>query len=294
MPALTRKSRRDQIIDGIVVGLIALCVLMILAVAAGSFSARKLVPGERIGLVELTGAITDPEPVNRQLRHFRDVEKVPAILLRIDSPGGYVGASQEIYRQVELIRQRGIKVIASMGNVAASGAYYVAIAADTIMANPGTITGSIGVIAEFPQADTLLRKVGLAFNIVKSGRYKDTGSPTRPMRGDEQELLQSVVDDTYLQFREAVGKARNIPQARLDSLTQGQVFTGRMAKAFGLVDALGNYDDALRLAKRMAGLSDGAKVIRAPSAEKSLFQRLLGNVNDLWHASSWSVSYRLP
>jgi protease-4 len=181
-----------------------------------------------------------------------------------------------------------------MGNVAASGAYYVAVAADTIVANPGTITGSIGVIAEFAQADTLLHKVGLAFNVIKSGRFKDSGSPFRPMRNDEQNLFQGVIDDTYHQFVEAISVGRRLPRARLDSLAQGQVFSGRMAKAAGLVDVLGNYDDALQLTKRMAGVSEKAKVTRAPASERGLLHRLLGNVNDLWEASSWSVSYRLP
>jgi protease-4 len=294
MPSGQNRNRRDQLIDGLTVGLIAFCVLLLIGATAGLFGGQALTRGEHIGLIELSGAITSPDQVNRELRHFTEVDKVPAVLLRIDSPGGYVGASQEIYRQVILTRSRGVKVVVSMGNVAASGAYYVAVAADTIVANPGTITGSIGVIAEFAQADTLLHKVGLAFNVIKSGRFKDSGSPFRPMRNDEQNLFQGVIDDTYHQFVEAISVGRRLPRARLDSLAQGQVFSGRMAKAAGLVDVLGNYDDALQLTKRMAGVSEKAKVTRAPASERGLLHRLLGNVNDLWEASSWSVSYRLP
>jgi len=294
MPPTLGRTRRELVVSGITVGLVALAVLVIVGGLFAALGRKGLVDRNRIGLVELSGVIRNPDYVNRQLRYFTETDRVPVILLRIDSPGGSVGASQEIHRQVLLTRERGVKVVASMGNVAASGGYYVAVAADSIVANPGTITGSIGVIAEFTQADTLLRKVGVSFNVIKSGRFKDSGSPFRPMRPEEQRQLQGVINDAYDQFLEAVSVARKIPRAKLDSLAQGQVMTGRMAYERGLVDTLGNYDDALRLARRFAGLGPGARVVRAAVAEKGIVQRLIGEVAEVWQGPSVSVSYRMP
>ena len=294
MPSPQRRSRREIIVDGITAALVALAVLTLVGVLLNFVARDGLGRGKRVGLVEVTGVISDAERVNGQLRYFAAAENVPVILLRIDSPGGSVGAAQEIHRQVGLTRERGIRVIASMGSVAASGGYYIAVAADTIVANPGTITGSIGVIAEFTQADTLLKKIGLAFNVIKSGRYKDTGSPFRPMRRDEVLQVQSVVDDAYDQFLAVVSTARNIPLESLRPLAQGQVFTGRMARDLGLVDTLGNYDDAVRIARRSAGLSEEARVVRAPAAEKSLVERLLGGIAEMREGPSVTVSYRMP
>jgi len=294
MPSAQRRPRREIIVDGITVAFVALAVLTLVGGLLSLVGRGGLRREKSVGLVELTGVIRDAESVNRQLRYFVAAKNVPAILLRIDSPGGSVGASQEIYRQVRLTREKGIKVVASMGNVAASGGYYVAVAADTIVANPGTITGSIGVIAEFAQADTLLKKIGLAFNVIKSGRYKDTGSPLRPMRRDEVLQIQDVIDDAYDQFVDAVSTARKIPRTSLEPLAQGQVMTGRMAYERGLVDTLGSYDDALRLARRSAGLSPDAKVVRAPLAEKGIIERLMGGIAEIREGPSVTVSYRMP
>ena len=289
-----RRSRREIIVNGVTVAFVALAVLILIGGLFSIVGKEAIGREKRIGLVELSGVIRDPEPVNRQLRYFAAAGNVPAILLRIDSPGGSVGASQEIYRQVQLTRKEGIKIIASMGSVAASGGYYVAIGADTIVANPGTITGSIGVIAEFAQADTLLKKIGLTFNVIKSGRYKDSGSPFRPMRRDEVLQIQGVIDDAYEQFVAAVSTARNIPREKLEPLAQGQVMTGHVAYQLGLVDTLGNYDDALRIARRSAGLSPDAKVVRAPVTEKSIIERLIGGLAEVREGPSVTVSYRMP
>jgi len=295
MSAAPGRTRRELVMSGITLGLIALGVLLFVGMFAGILGrGAPSLSRERVGLVEVTGVIADPDPVTRQLRYFVETARVPVILLRIDSPGGSVGAAQEIYRQVQITRQRGVKVVASMGNVAASGGYYVAIAADSIMANPGTLTGSIGVIAEFPEVDTLLHKLGIGFNVITSGKYKDTGSPFRPMRAADEQLLRGVIRDTYEQFVEAVSAARHIPRARLDSLAQGQVMTGRQAKARGLIDTLGNYDDALRLARRMGGLGASARLVRAPAAPKGLLQRLLDGASGLRHAPNVSVQYLMP
>lgn len=294
MPSTQGRTRREIIANGVTVALVAIGVLVIVGGLLAVLGRGRLVGEQRIGLVEAKGVITDADPVNRQLRYFTTTDRVPVILLRIDSPGGSVGASQEIHRQVQITRKDGVKVVASMGNVAASGGYYIAIAADSIVANPGTITGSIGVIAEFTQADTLFRKIGVSFNVIKSGRFKDTGSPFRPMRPDEVLQVQRVIDDAYDQFLEAVSLARKIPRAKLEPLAQGQVMTGRMAYKSGLVDTLGNYDDAVALARRIGGLGPDAKVVRAPIVQKGIIERLIGTIAEIRQGPSLSVSYRMP
>jgi protease-4 len=289
-----RRTRREIIVDGITVALVAIGVLFVVGLIVGVVGRLGLPLEKHIGLVELSGVIRDPDQVNRQLRYFSTTDKVPAVILRIDSPGGSVGASQEINRQVHRLREDGVKVVASMGNVAASGGYYVAIAADTIVANPGTVTGSIGVIAEFTQADTLFQKVGLTFNVITTGKYKDTGSPFRPMRPDEVLQIRGVILDAFDQFVEAVSTARKIPREKLMPLAQGQVMTGRMARQNGLVDTLGSYDDAVRIARRMAGLGADAKVVRPPVVQRGIIERLMSGIAQVRDAPSVTVSYRMP
>ncbi len=290
MPRISESRRRDQIVNGITVGVVAIGLLVVTGGLVGMLDGT--VTGEDgVGYVEITGIIRDAKPAIRELKHFAERDDVPVVLLRIDSPGGTVGASQEIYRQVILTREQGVKVVASMGTVAASGGYYIAAAADSIMANPGTITGSIGVIAEFMQADTLFSKIGIAFNTISRGRYKATGNSARPMREDERLMVWRVIDDAYRQFVEAIHEARGIEYESLDTLAQGQVLTGRMALEAGLVDTLGNHEDAVRFARRMGGLDSDAPLIRAPGPKKSLLERLTAEASLLWNGPSFRVSY---
>lgn len=293
MPGSSRPRRREQVMNGLTVGFVALGVLAGAALLVTALS-ETVAQGDRVGLVEVSGVIRDPNPIVRQLNYFTETSPVPVILLRIESPGGTVGASQEIFRQVQYTRERGIKVVASMGSIAASGGYYIAVAADTIMANPGTLTGSIGVIAEFIQADRLLQKIGIGFNVIKSGRFKDTGSLARPMEREERDRLQAVIDDAYEQFLEAIITSRGMSRDTLEAIAQGQVFTGRMALESGLIDTLGNFDDAKRLARKVGGLPESAPVVRAPKREASLVRRLVGQVAEVWDQPSTSVSYRMP
>ncbi len=261
-------------------GLAVLAVIVVLAVIFGrEVNGDDKPERAEIGLVEVVGPITSPEATRRQLRYLTQERDVSAIVLRIDSPGGAVGASQEIYRQFKRLRsEQDIVIVASMGNVAASGGYYIAAAADSIVANPGTVTGSIGVIAQFTQVDTLLRRVGLAFNTITSGRFKDSGSPFRPMRERERALFQGVIDDTYDQFVEAVAEGRAMTVEQVKEIADGRVLTGRQALAVGLVDALGNLDDAAAIARRMVEAPDDAPMIKMPARRARLMDYLVNRI----------------
>jgi protease-4 len=216
----------------------------------------------RVGLVELVGDIDDSEPVVEELqRHERDAS-VRAVVLRVDSPGGGVAASQEIYEAVQKLHDDGKPVIVSMGGVAASGAYYVSCAADSIVCNPGTLTGSIGVIMSFPNTQTLFRKVGVSLEVVKTGKFKDIGSMWRPMTEDERKLLQGVLSDVYDQFIDAIVDGRSMNREDVVPYADGRVFTGSQALDYGFVDRLGDLDDAIQMAAKMGGISGRPVIVR--------------------------------
>jgi len=209
--------------------------------------------GEKVGVIELVGIISESKTILEKIKRFRNDKSVKAIVLRIDSPGGSVGPSQEIFREIrKTIKKK--KVIASMGSVAASGGYYVAAAADGIIANPGTITGSIGVIMGFTNYQKILEKVGLVPVVVKSCEYKDIGSPVREMSEKEAEILQNLADGIHNQFVNAIARGRNIEKNKVASFADGRIFSGQEAKELGLVDRLGNLEDAVEWAGRMAGI----------------------------------------
>lgn len=209
--------------------------------------------GEKVGVVEISGIITDSKEIIHNIKKYREDDSIRAIVLRIDSPGGAVGPAQEIFREVRKTIGKK-KIIASMGTVAASGGYYVAAGTDGIMANPGTITGSIGVIIGFTNFEEILQKIGLYPVVVKSGKYKDMGSPVRKMTEKEKKLLQAFVDETHMQFVDAVSKGRNMDTAKVKAIADGRIFTGEMAKNLGLVDRLGNIEDAIEWAGRIGGI----------------------------------------
>jgi len=200
--------------------------------------------------------------VVRQLTQYAEDEEIPAIVLRIDSPGGGVAAAQEIYRAVLRTREYDKKVVASMGSVAASGGYYIAAAADTIVANPGTITGSIGVIMKLFHMEEVLDRFGLRFETIQTGKYKDTGSISRAMTEDERALLQAVIDNVYDQFVDAIVEMREIEREGILELADGRIFTGQQALEYGLVDLLGSYQDAIDLAAEMVGMEQNPPVVK--------------------------------
>lgn len=251
--------------------------------------------GRRVGLVEIIGDIDDPADVVEQLERMRRDPSVRAVVVRLDSPGGGVAASQEIHEAVQKVREEGKPVVASMGGVAASGAYYVACAADSIVSNPGTLTGSIGVIMSFPNTEELFRKVGLKFEVVKTGKFKDMGSLSRPMTVDERELLQKVLSNVYEQFVDAISEGRNLDREDILPYADGRIFSGDQAQDYGFVDRLGDLNDAIHLAAGMAGIAGRPTVVRKERRRVSfldLFQQKLNLVPGL-SESGPRLEYRL-
>jgi len=238
--------------------------------------------GEKVALIKIVGGIYDSKPILSQLDKIEESKTVKAVVLRLETPGGAVAASQEIYRKLKYLRdEKGIPIVASMGNVAASGGYYVALGADTIIANPGTITGSIGVIASIFQYQRLFEKLGVSVETVKSGKFKDTGSPFRGMTGEEREYLQSLIDDTYDQFVHAVAEGRNLEVAEVELLADGRVYTGRQAKELGLIDLLGGLDEAVQIAGELGGISGKPQVVELAKKKLTLLDILLGDLEEI-------------
>ncbi|MDH5678151.1 MAG: signal peptide peptidase SppA [Nitrospinota bacterium] len=218
------------------------------------------ISGDKVALVRVENIILDSEEINSQLKRWVEDDSVKAIVLRINSPGGAVAPSQEIYEEVE----RAVKkkpVVASMGAVAASGGYYVAAPCSVIFANPGTVTGSIGVIMNLSNIEKLLGKIGLSPMVIKTGKFKDIGSPYRPMSDDDRQLLQGVADDILDQFIEDVAKGRKMEPDHVRSMADGRIFTGREAVELNLVDKMGNLRDSIEAAARMAKMNPDPEVV---------------------------------
>ncbi|MFO7262521.1 MAG: signal peptide peptidase SppA [Bacillota bacterium] len=227
---------------------------------------------DRIALIPVEGTISespgglwsdtiDFEGILSQLQQAMEDDSVKAVILRINSPGGEVVASDEIYRAIKRVQEQGKPVVASMGGTAASGGYYIATAADWILANPNTLTGSIGVIFTLPNYEGVADLIGYKVNVIQSGAMKDMGNPWREMRPDEKEVFQKLVDETYGRFVDLVAKERGMPREKVLTLADGRIYTGQQAKDLGLVDELGTLDDAFAEAKRLAGLEE-AQLIR--------------------------------
>ena len=221
----------------------------------------KMVGSDKIALVKLEGLMITADSVVEELNDYAEDSSIKAIVLRIDSPGGGVVVSQEIYNAVRNARKEGKKVVASMGTVAASGGYYVAAAADRIVANPGTLTGSIGVKMEFANIEKLLEKIGVKGMVVKAGEYKDVGSPFREMSEQEKKLLQDVIDDVHSQFITAIAEGRNLQEAEVRAIADGRIFTGRQALDLKLVDQLGDLSDSIKVAGELVGIKGKPRVI---------------------------------
>ena len=243
--------------------ILGLAILVCLSALAGSlFHDRWEGAARKIGVVEVMGVITDSRDIIRQLRQYNDDASILGIIIRIDSPGGAVAPSQEIYDEVIKIRNGGKKIFASIGSLGASGGYYIAAAADRIFASPGTLTGSIGVIMAFSNLEELLRKIGLRPEIVKSGKFKDTGSPSRTMTKEERKYLQTVVDDVHSQFVEAVSVGRNMDIKNARKLADGRIYTGRQAKNLQLIDTLGGLEEAIASLAKMVGIVGRPTIIQ--------------------------------
>jgi len=241
----------------------AVSFLVLLYVGALLPDGQRLAFGDKIGLIRVEGAIYNSSPAVDEIVKFGKDDDIKALLVRIDSPGGGVAAAQEIYEELKKVSDQGKPVIVSMGSLAASGGYYVACGADTIVANPGTLTGSIGVIMRFAQAEELLRKIGVGYEVVKTGQYKDIGSPSRPLTSEERVLLTELLDDVYDQFVSVIVTERDLDRSYVESFSDGRLLTGRQAFEMGLVDSLGDLQDAIMLAGEMAGI-DGEPVVVRP------------------------------
>lgn len=254
--------------------LLGLFVISIWALSYLSSGEEGIWGNEKVAIIDIKGVIIDSQPVVGKLVKFRKNEKVKAIVLRIDSPGGAVGPAQEIHAEVKKT-QREKKVLVSVGSAAASGGYYIASAADKIIANPGSITGSIGVVVESLNVEELFHKIGLRSTVIKSGKHKDIGSPTRQMTEEEKKLLQGVLDSVHEQFIRAVAEGRQLPLEKVRGLADGRIFSGDQAKVLGLIDELGTLEDAITMAAQMAGIKGEPEVIYPEKKKFSLLDILL-------------------
>ncbi len=254
--------RRHPVIFGIFLLFLIVTVFFLLVYVLGSSTEEKhsFALDNKVGIVRVEGFIGDTRDVVEQLNQFGKDDAIKAVVLRIDSPGGGVASSQEIYAAVTDLKKKK-KVITSMGSLAASGGYMVACATDKIVANPGTMTGSISAVMHFANVEELLKKLGLKASAVKSGKFKDIGSPVREMTAEERALIQELVDDIYDQFLDMVARDRNIPKENLRKIADGRIFTGRQAQKLGLVDYLGDMGYAVTLAGEMSGIKGKPEVV---------------------------------
>lgn len=232
---------------------------------------------EKVGIIPIEGIIGDSEELVEQINAFADDRGIRAVVLRINSPGGGVVPSQEIYQAVRELKKKK-KVVASMGSVAASGGYMIAVAADRIVANPGSITGSISTVMHYANVEELLKKVGVRSSVVKSGKFKDIGSPTREMTAEERSLIQAIVDDIYDQFVRTIAENRKLPVQRILALSDGRIFSGRQAKELGLVDDLGGLQDAVLLAGKLSGLEGIPEIVHGMKKKTTLLKYLMGSM----------------
>ena len=266
--------------------------LLIAMVTNSNRAVKKSPQSARIGVIYIDGAISGSRSdggllgtgvggpsVMEKLQEVREDDSIKAVLLRINSPGGSAAASQEIGNEIDKVKAKGKSVVVSMGDAAASGGYWIAAKADKIMANPATMTGSIGVIMETMSIQNLYDKIGITPQTIKSGVYKDIGSPNRPLTSEERGILQGMVNDIFDQFIEVVAKGRKMDKAQVLELADGRIFTGRQAQKLGLVDELGNYYDAIELTKKIAKLGEEAEVYEL--GQETPFERFFGNISSL-------------
>jgi protease IV len=266
------------IVGGGVFVFLILCVLAVAAFMASEGSPAFSIASNQIAVLDLEGTISDSRDFVDLLKEYGDRSSVKSVVIRANSPGGGVAASQEIFEAVKKFRSESKKkVVVSMGSVAASGAYYIACGADKIYANPGTITGSIGVIAEWVNYGDLLRWAKLQDVVIKSGAFKDAGSETRPLTEEEKAYFQALINNMYGQFVSTVASSRNMTEDAVRKLADGRVYTGQEAKADGLVDELGTLQDAIDAAAKMAGIEGEPKILNPPKKRFSMIDLLLGD-----------------
>ena len=273
-------SKRSVLLAGSVLVLILVALLGSIALFSHLRGREAgLVFGDKVGILEVKGVIANVEPTIEELAKFRRDGSIKAVVVRIESPGGGVSPSQELYEEIRRTVQDK-PVVVSMGSVAASGGYYIACAAQKIYANPGTITGSIGVILQFTNFEELLKKIGFRMEVVKSGPYKDVGNPGREMTPEEKAYLQKMVDNVHQQFVRDVARGRHMKVEKVREVADGRVFTGEQAMELGLVDELGDLKDAINAAAKMAAIEGEPKVVYPEKKKKSLFDYLLDQITE--------------
>jgi protease-4 len=247
---------------------------------------RSFASQEKIGVVLVEGIIRDAREIVKQLTDYAKDDAIRAVVVRIDSPGGGVAPSDEIYGAIRELRKKK-RVVASMGSLAASGGYLIACGANRIVASPGTLTGSLSAVMHFANVEALMKKIGVSAEVIKSGKFKDIGSPARAMTAEERLVLQEVVDDIYDYLLEVVSRERKIDKESLRPLADGRLFTGRQALKLKLVDELGNLDQALDLAGRLAGIEGKPEAVYPPKKKSSLWEFLLQGATSVlvaeWH-----------
>jgi protease-4 len=275
-------DRRAAWVLGIVFGGMFVCLfgfllVLYLATKSGGGSSDSG-GGDKVGVIEVTGAISDSKKFIKDLNAFSEADHIKAIVIRIDSPGGGVGPSQEMYDAIKKVRAKK-KVLASMGSLAASGGYYIACATDKIWANAGTLTGSIGVIMEMPNVQGLLKWAGVDMTTIKAGKMKDSGSPFREMTPEERAYFEGVLSDVHAQFIDAVAQGRKLSVDEVKPVADGRIFSGRQAKELKLVDELGGLEAAVADAAKLGGIT-GEPKMEYPHKEKKLLKELLGDEED--------------
>jgi protease-4 len=285
----------------ILIGLGVIAALLVFFLSVLFFIGRyigkpgRFAYGDKIAIIEIRGVITQSSGIIEELNQYQEDEGVKAIILRIDSPGGGVGPAQEIHREILKVKSKK-KVVTSMGSVAASGGYYIACASDLIIANPGTITGSIGVIMEFANIEELFKKIGIKGVVLKSGEHKDIGSPFREMTPEEKKIIQEVIDNVHQQFVQAVAKGRKMDQEKVMQIADGRILTGEQAKQIGLVDQIGNLQDTIDIVAKMAGI-EGKPNILYPKRRFSLWELLVRETTsailDTLSEKGFELNYRL-
>ena len=267
------KRKRILIGLGVIVALLVFFFSALFFIGRSMGRPGRFAFGDKIAVVEISGVITQSSGIIEEIHQYLEDEGVKAIILRIDSPGGGVGPSQEIHREVLKVKTRK-KVVTSMGSVAASGGYYIACASDLIVANPGTITGSIGVLMEFTNIEELFKKIGIKGVVLKSGEHKDIGSPFREMTPEEKKIIQAVIDNVHQQFIQAVAEGRKMDHSKVAQIADGRILTGEQAKQAGLVDQIGNLQDAIDTTAKLVGI-EGKPNILYPKKRFSLWELLI-------------------
>ena len=270
---------------------VVLVLLIIMALFNISYEKINYYNGNKIGLVEINTPIMSSKKIIEDLNYFKNKEDVKAIVVRVESPGGSVAASQEIYLKIKQISDNIKPVYVSMGNIAASGGYYLSLGADTIVANSGTTTGSIGVIMGYPILNQFMENIGIEYKTVKSGLYKDSGSSFRQDTKEDNEYFQLLVNDLHNQFVNAIALERNLNLEQVEKLSNGKVYSGSQALQNNLIDVIGTLEDVYLIANnRFGGLKDPI-ILLPPNEKESIFDIIFNKINT---STNYNLSYPLP